>query len=395
MELENQIKSIADAVQKLQEVQDGKFKESEGSRKEQEARLENLIADMQEANQKMAALETALNRPGAAEESKGDVSEMAAKAFEKLMRKGEASLNADEVKALSAGTDPDGGYLVNPATSSTIVTRIFESSPLRQLATVETISTDSLEFLIDDNEANAVWVGELDSRNETSTPDIGKLVIPVHEMYAEPRASQKLLDDAAVNIEQWLAGKVADKFARVEATAFVTGNGILKPRGFATYDAWAAAGVYERNKIEQINSGSSGAFTADGLIELQNSVKDVYQNNAVFMMKRASFSAIRKLKDNANQYLLGIGIGGLNNAQQMTILGKPVVFADDMPGTGANNLAAAYGDFRAGYTIVDRIGIRVLRDAFTAKPYIKFYTTKRVGGGVTNFEAIKLQRLAN
>jgi HK97 family phage major capsid protein len=384
--------------QKLKELEakyDAKLKEIEAkaatgeTNAEFDAKLQKSQEEAIELKQRLDALETEMNRPGQPQVDEAAEAE-ARKEFDKFMRK--RGYQGDlEIRAMSVDSDPDGGYLVMPTMSSNIITRVFESSPIRQLASVQTISSDALEMMIDDEEAGSGWVGEREARSETDTPQIGMKSIPVHELHASPKATQKLLDDASVNVEAWLAGKVSDKFARMEESAFVAGNGIAKPRGFLTYPA---ASGYERGKLEQIVSGVAGAFTADGFIDLQNALKEAYQGNAVFVMKRASFGSVRKLKDGQGQYLLGIG-ADITGVQQMTLLGKPVRFADDMPAVGSNALSCAYGDFRQGYTVVDRVGIRVLRDPYTATPFIKFYTTKRVGGDVTNYEAIKIQKLAS
>lgn len=308
-------------------------------------------------------------------------------AFKAYLRRGDAAgLAGIESKALTVDSDPEAGYLVTPAMSERIVRTIFETSPVRALAAVETISSDSLELLVDKDEPAAGWVAETEARAETDAPDMAKIAIPVHEVYAEPRATQKLIDDSTIEIEAWLAAKVAEKFARMEATAFVNGTGVGRPRGFLTYGAGTAWG-----EIEQVNSGSAGAVAADGLIDLQHSLKEAYDANAAWLVNRLVLRDIRKLKDTNNQYLWepGLKIDG-----EETLLGRPVHAATDMPVAAASSLSVAYGDFRSGYQIVDRIGIRVLRDPFTAKPYVKFYTTKRVGGDVINFEAIKLQKLA-
>ena len=296
-------------------------------------------------------------------------------------------------KQMSANSDPDGGYLVVPELSSRMSTRIFETSPVRQVATVETISTSELEIIIDDDEASSGWVHETGTRSETDTPEIGKKTIPTNEVYAEPKTTVKFLNDAYVDVESWLANKVSDKLARTENTAFVTGDGNVKPRGFTTYDAWASAGVYERNKIEQVNSGTSGAVTADGAISLQNSLLEAYQARASWMMERDTYTDFLQLKATDNQYLFGFEF--LKNGQATpTLLGRRVNFADDMPSVGANALSVAYGDFSAAYTIVDRMGLTVLRDPYTTKGFVKFYTTKFVGGDVVNFQALKLMKLA-
>lgn len=357
---------------------------------ETDAKLEKAQADAIEMKQRLDAFETEMNRPGQA--GGDDAAEVEArKEFNKFMRKdGNGNI---EIRAMNEGSDPDGGYLVMPTISNQLITRVFESSPMRQLATVETVSGDSLDVLIDDQAAGAEWVGETQEPSETGTPQIGFKNIPVHKLSAKPHATQDFLDDSNMNIEQWLENKVADEFARKEATGYISGSGVKQPRGILTYDNYGSPGVYKRNAIEQILSGSSGAFTADGFIEQQNSLKEPYQDNAHWLIKRASFGQVRKLKTSDGQFLLGLGVD-LTGKQQMTILGKPVMFADDMPAVAANALSVAYGDFRKGYTVVDRRGISILRDPYTNKPYVIFYTTKRVGGDVTKTEAIKLQKLA-
>ncbi len=289
-------------------------------------------------------------------------------------------------KALAVGSDPDGGYWVTPEVSGRIVEKLFESSPMRELATVETTTSSSWEYLPDTDEPGSGWVGETQARPETTSPEIKKGEIVVHELYAEPRATQKILDDAGVNVEAWLGRKVGGKFGRDEATAFVSGNGVGLPRGILTYPAGTAWA-----QIEQVNSGSASTLTGDGLIDLETALKAPYRARAVWLMNRTTQAVVRKFKDGQNQYLWQ---PGLAQGVPPTLLGYPVRLADDMPVVAADALAVAFGDFREAYTIVDRLGIRILRDAFTAKPFVKFYTTKRVGGDVVNFEAIKIQKVA-
>jgi HK97 family phage major capsid protein len=309
-------------------------------------------------------------------------------AFQTYMRKGDQALSSDEIKALSVGTDPDGGYVVNPDLSGRIVMKVFETSPMRAYASVQVISTDALEGLFDLNEASSGWVGETDSRTETNTPQLGKWRIPTHELYAKPTATQKLLDDAEINMEAWLAGKVAEKFARDEATAFVTGSGIGRPRGFLTY----ASGTTLPGTIERFDTGVNGAFAAapnggDVLINALYGLKAQYRANATWFMNRATTTLTRKLKDTDGAYVWSPGIAA---GQPATLLGYPVASFEDMPDPATDSLSIAVGDMREAYQIVDRIGIRTLRDPFSSKPYVEFYTTKRVGGDVVNFEAIKL-----
>ncbi|MEE4384169.1 MAG: phage major capsid protein [Pseudomonadales bacterium] len=316
-------------------------------------------------------------------------------AMELYLRKGR--LDKLEAKAMSVDSDPEGGYYVMPDMSGRTVRLVYETSPVRQVAAQQSISTDALEGFNDLDEAGFGWVGERQARPETTTPDVGKWKIPVHELYAEPRATQKLLDDAMVDIEQWLADKVADRLARAENTAFVSGDGVEKPRGFLTYPSGVPTSS-TWNVIERVLSGVNGAFPAaaagsgDPLINLMFTLKAAYRNGAVWMMNKKTFADVRKLKDSDGNYLWTMGLqeSGLG----LQLLGQPVIEAEDMPDVANGSLSIAFGNFGVGYQIVDRAGIRVLRDPFTAKPYVKFYTTKRTGGDVINFEAIKLMQFS-
>jgi len=328
-----------------------------------------------------------LNRPArAGVEAPGEADTAHAKAFGRYLRKGdEAQLASLQAKALSVGNDPEGGYLVTPAMSQAIAKTVFESSPVRALARIETIGGDSLEMLVDKDEPGAGWVAETAARPETDTPDLAKIAIVAHEMYAEPRATQKLIDDASLDVEAWLAGKIAERFARLEATAFVTGDGVGRPRGLITYPAGTAWG-----QIEQINSGTNGQVTGDGLIDAQGALKEGY-GNAAWLMNRVTLSQVRKLKDSQGMYLWQ---PGLQPGRADTLLGRPVHVATDMPTPATGALGVLFGDLGRAYQIVDRIGVRILRDPFTAKPYVKFYATKRVGADVVNFEAVKILKLS-
>ncbi|GAB4071751.1 phage major capsid protein [Ancylobacter sonchi] len=302
-----------------------------------------------------------------------------------FLRRDEKGLSPDEYKALMVGSDPDGGFLVPTSTSSRIITKVYETSPIDELATHETVSTDALEIPIDTDEAGAGWVGETEARPETSTPQVGVQRIPVHELYAKPKATQQLLEDAGIDIEAWLGRKVAEKFARMRATAFILGNGIKKPRGILTYPAGSAGA---RGTIMQVASGHATALTPDGLVNLMFSLKDRYLARANWLMKRGTVASVMLFKDSQGQY---IWRPGLQEGQPSMLLGHSIRRADDMPGIAAGALPVAFGDFGAGYTVVDRLGIRVLRDPYSAKPFVEFYTRARVGGDVVDFEAFSLQ----
>lgn len=317
-------------------------------------------------------------------------------AFPAFLRKNTPVLSETETKALQVGVDPDGGYLVPPDMSGRIVTRVFELSPMRQIASVTTISTDALEGVIDTNDiSGAGWVGETASRPATDTPTLGRWRIPVHEQYAMPEATQQILDDAAVDVEAWLQSKLADRFARVEAQAFITGDGVGKPRGICSYPT-ATTGDDARawGTFQHVNTGVNGDFAAttpaDILFDLIGAFKSAYLQNAVWLTRREVITRIRKFKESTtNAY---IWQPGLQQGQPQTLLGYPVVIAQDMPALGTGSLSLAFGDFREAYQIVDRIGIRTLRDPYTNKPYVRFYTTRRVGGAALQFEAVKFIR---
>jgi len=295
-------------------------------------------------------------------------------------------------KDMQVGVDPRGGYWVRPEMSNTIIDRVFETSPVRQYATVTNINSDALELPIDDEDLDAGWVGETDLRPKTGTPDIGQKIIYAKEIYANPRVTQKMLDDAGFNIEAWLQQKISNKFIRKENTAFVTGDGNKVPRGFLTYPAWTTPGTYERGKIEQIESSTSGTLTnGDDVKALKNSLLEDYQSRAIFMMNRATFEIITTLKTGTGAYLLDPN--SFKNADTQILLGKQVVFMSDIPDIASNALALAYGNLSTAYTIVDRIGIRVIRDVYTDKPWIRYYTTKGTGGDVTSYDALKIMKI--
>lgn len=309
-------------------------------------------------------------------------------AFERFMRKND---DAPEIaKALSVGSDPDGGYVVDPDTSGRIVTKVYESSPMRQYASVQTIGTDALEGLLDLDEAGAGWVGETQPRNETDTPQFRKWRIPVHEMYAQPSATQKVLDDSNIDVNQWLSDKVSARFSRKENEAFVKGDGQGKPRGFLTYPD----GTDLNGTIEQIATGVSGGFAgggagADVVFQVIGALKDEYRAGSRFFMPRSAVTVIRTLKDSEGRY---IWVPGLSANTPDVLAGYPIARLEDMPEIAANSRSIAFGNMAETYQIVDRVGVRVLRDPYTNKPFVKFYTTKRVGGDVLNFESLKLVR---
>ena len=409
-EIKSQVSEVMKAVEESRSANEDNLKKADSLTQEKIEKINKHVADklqeIQDAqakkDERIKQLEAAMNRADGNGEDKQLAADRA-KAMDAFLRnvkvgKEELELldiKQAEAKDMTTEIGPQGGYLVRPEFGDFIVSRMFETSPLRRVANVETIGGPSLKLIIDDDEAGAGWVGEGGTISETDTPDVGELEITAHKLYAQPKVTTEMLEDSFWDLESWLQRKIADKFSRTENTAFVSGNGVKKPKGITSYAAWASAGTYERNKLEQINSGSASALTADGLINLQNSLLEVYQANAAFLMKRATYGDIMKLKDGQQRYLFNISLDMNTGLPTANLLTRPVIFANDMAAVGGNALAVAYGDFGVGYTIVDRRGITVLRDPYTSKGFVKYFTTKRVGGAVTNFEAIKLQRVAS
>jgi HK97 family phage major capsid protein len=316
-------------------------------------------------------------------------------AFEAYVRTGEtANLRALETKAMSVGSNTDGGYLVPPEIEHTIGERLKAISPIRNIAGVRTISGSVYKKPFMTAGPAVGWVGETDTRPQTNSPVLDELSFPAMELFAQPAATASLLEDSVVNIEQWIAQEVEQVFAVQEGAAFVSGDGTNKPKGFLNYTA-IDNGSWSWGNLGYIPSGAAGAFPAsnpsDVLVDLVYALKAGYRQNASFVMNRKTQSVIRKFKDSTGAYLWQPPAAANGKATLMTF---PVVEAEDMPDVAANSLAVAFGDFARGYLIVDRAGVSVLRDPFSAKPYVLFYTTKRVGGGVQDFDAIKLLKFA-
>ncbi|WBC28281.1 major head protein [Desulfofustis phage LS06-2018-MD02] len=324
------------------------------------------------------------------------------KVFESWFRKGagEEGLGEIQKKALSVGTDPDGGYTV-PVQMETAIDRVItEISEMRRIARVVQVSTASYKKRVSMGGASSGWVGEQSARPNTSTPTLDVLEYPVMELYANPSATQSILDDSAISIDQWLADEVSIEFAVQEGSAFVNGNGAAKPRGFLTYDT-VLNDNWEWGKLGKVITGVDGDWAdsssdpgaeTTNIVDLVYSLKPVFRRNARFTMNRKTVSTIMKLRDAEGRQLWS---SGLREGQPDRLLGYPIYEMEDMPDIGSDAYAIAFGDFQRGYIIVDRIGVRVLRDPFSAKPYVQFYTTKRVGGGIGHYEAIKLLQFAD
>lgn len=298
---------------------------------------------------------------------------------------------AIEEKALSVASD--GGFLAAPRVAETVQNTLHSSASLRRLATVVTIEGSVFEALVERGDMGAGWATEA-AATESANATLERITIPVHELSAMPKASQRLLDDAAFDVESWLAERIADKFVRAEASAFITGDGVDKPRGILRYPT-APHGTATGSQVGFINSGTAADFTPaapmDALIDLIYALGAEYRANASFLMSSRIAARLRKVKDADGRFLW---TDAVTAGQVPHLLGYPVMISEDMPDLTANAFGVAFGDFRAAYTIVERPDLRVLRDPFSAKPHVLFYATKRVGGGITDFRALKLLRFA-
>ncbi|WP_421852478.1 phage major capsid protein [Oricola sp.] len=312
------------------------------------------------------------------------------RAFEGYVRRGdERAIQALEGKAMSVGSGPDGGYLVPPETEAAIGARLRDISPIRAIASVRQVSGSVLKKPYSIAGPAVGWVGETAARPETAASTLAELQFPTMELYAMPAATPALLEDSVVDIDQWIASEVDAAFAEQEGTAFVAGDGVNKPTGFLNYSAVAEAS-WSWGNIGYVATGVAGALPAsdpsDVLIDTVYAAKAGYRQNASWVMNRKTQSTIRKLKDADGNY---IWQPPATAGQRASLMGFPLVEAEDMPDIGTDALAVAFGDFRRGYLVVDRTGVSVLRDPYSAKPYVLFYTTKRVGGGMQDFDAIK------
>lgn len=365
-----------------------------------EEKTNRLNAALDQLSDQLKSIEAKGNRPGnGADRLTAEQAEHKS-AFNNWMRKGigEQELKAIEAKALNIGTPADGGYAVPEELDTDIVKKLVDISPMRQVATVRTVGSSGYRKLASIGGTASGWVGEAAARPATNTPQLAEIVPTMGELYANPQATQVMLDDAFFDAEAWLAAEVADEFARAEGAAFISGNGTNQPTGIlagtpvATADASRSWGV-----LQFVASGQAAAMPAantyaDKYIDIVHSLKAGYRNGAVWMCNKTLLGELRKVKTSDNNYLWQPSV---QLGTPASFLGYSVIEAEDMPAVGANAFPLAFGNFGTGYLIVDRVGTRILRDPFSNKPYVGFYSTKRVGGIVQNSEAIKLLKIAS
>lgn len=377
-----------------------------------QATAEQLIADINDFGDGVNALnskidqqhgeieriQAVLRRPGGFDPANDNSPDRAALREERAAiaafgRKGESGSLDTFCAGMSVGSDPDGGYAVLPAVSTTMTEKLFDEVPMRRLARVETITSGS-EFVepIDKDEIESGWVGETQSRTDTDHAELAMMRVPLCEVYALPKATQTLLDDASWDVGSWLEKKITDKFARDENAAFLTGEGVKRPRGFLTYDTDTTADSARAwGTIQHVVSGGATTLTSPGIRDLYWSLRAPYRRNAVWLMASATANHLDKLTDGNGAYLWR---NGMESGVPPTLLGLPVEFDEGMPAVDAGAMPVALADWKRAYLVVDRPGVKMLRDPYTSRPYVKFYSTKRVGGGLANSEAIKLLKIS-
>ena len=370
-------------VREMEEAVAGFLSDMKGFRAEIETRVKRSEERMTMMDQKMTA---PARSPLSGRVDSGAPHQ---KAFNAYLRNGDDDgLRGLELegKSLSTAVNSDGGYLVDPQTAERVQSVLNATASIRAIASVVRVEATSYDVLVDHTDVGAGWATEAGPVAETDTPQIDRITIPLHELSALPKTSQRLLDDSAFDIEGWLSGRIADKFARAEAAAFLTGDGIDKPRGLLAHPTGHNE-VWTWGEIGYVPSGQDGALSPDSIVELIYALGAQYRANATFVMNSKTAGVVRKLKDGDGRFMW---TDGLAAAEPARLMGYPVLIAEDMPDVATDSMAVAFGDFAAGYTVAERPDLRILRDPFSAKPHVLFYATKRVGGDVSDFAAIKL-----
>ena len=357
-------------------------------------KIDRINAAVSEQKRKVDALSLKSKRPALHESALAAPSEGKA-AFQRYMRVGDATAIASiEQKSLNAGVDAEGGYLAPEQTEAFIASAVKDISPIRQIASVREIGANVFRKPVSNGDGATGWVGETGARAETAAPTINAIDFPTMELYAMPAATQTLLDDGVVDIEQWLADEVQGEFAVQESAAFVNGDGVNQPKGFLDYTI-AEESARAAGELGYVATGVDGGFPAsdpsDVLLDLIYTPKQAFRANGRFVLNRSVLGQLRKFKDADGNYLWQ---ASAQAGEPARLLGYPVTEAEDMPDIASDSHSIAFGDFHRGYLIVDRVGIRVLRDPYSAKPFVLFYTTKRVGGGVQDFDAIKFLKFS-
>ncbi len=404
MDTKDLIEQTARAFEEFKKANDARLDKIEkaGATGDLDAKLAKIEEDLSTAlglKAELARIEAKSNLQGLFSGDKPEKTAYKSAFFDRFVRKGEDSAELKDLmrKAWSIGTPADGGYALPEELDRTIEKMLRDVSPVRSVANVVQVGTSDYKKLVNVNGIASGWVGETAARPATNTSQFAEVAPPMGEVYANPQVTQHSLDDMFFNVEQELQDQLMEEFAVAEGAAFVSGNGTNKPKGFLAYTTAATADSSRAfGTIEHVATGVAGDFAAsnnaDILFTLVSKLKQGYRAGSVWMMNKGLLFEILKFKDTSGQYLWqpSLQASGIS----LNLLGFPVVEAEDMPAKAADALAIAFGNFRRAYTVVDRMGIRMLRDPYSNKPYVGFYTTKRVGGAVVNSEAIKVAKFA-
>lgn len=386
-------KELKGAFEDFKKANDKELDAIKSEKQKLEEKTDKMNEKLGEIDSLKAELEKELKAAKRPDAAKGKDVEAHKTAFLQFLRKGSDDGLADlQQKAVQVAVEADGGYAVPEELDRTLLQLMKDESPMRRVCNTITVSTSDYKKLVNLGGAGSGWVGETTARPATNTPTLAQIVATMGEIYANPQATQTSLDDVFFDVEQWLSEEVAREFAEKEGSAFLTGDGTNKPKGILAHTlATTADDVRAFGSLQKLVSGSAGVFNGDNLIDLIYSLKRGYRQNASFMMNGLTVAKARKLKDTDGNYLWQ---PGLQQGQPSLLLGYGIEENEDMPDAAADANAIMFGDFKRGYTIVDRMGTRTLRDPFTNKPYVGFYTTKRVGGMLTDSNAIKVLALS-
>ncbi|MFK8256857.1 phage major capsid protein [Erwinia sp. AnSW2-5] len=392
-DVEDVAKNLQKSFDEFREKNDKRLEAVEQEKGKLAGEVETLNGKLTELDQLKSDLEAELKsikRPGGGTVSKEAGEHKAA--FMDFMRKGkDDGLRDLERKALQVGVDEDGGYAVPEELDRAIIELLNDEVVMRQEATTITVGGANYKKLVNLGGTNSGWVGETDARPATDASKLGQIEPFMGEIYGNPQATQTMLDDVFFNVEDWINSELAIEFAEKEEVAFTSGNGTKKPKGFLAYASSLADDKTRAfGTLQHLLSGAAGGVTADAIIKLVYTLRKVHRSGAKFMMNNNSLFQVRILKDGEGNYLWR---PGLELGQPSTLAGYGVAENEQMPDIVADAKAIAFGNFKRGYTIVDRIGTRILRDPYTNKPYVGFYTTKRTGGMLADSQAIKLLQI--
>lgn len=392
-ELKNALDALGTAVKQYKDENDKRLEalEKGKSTAEYDEKLARIEKEIQRLDDAKSAFETRLNRPGSAGTAGYSEGDEYRKAFNRWLRKEDPIPAGTTPSTVNVGTEGEGGYAVPDNLNTAVYDLLREAVPMRSVCSAITIGGNNYSQLVGLHGATGGWVGETNARGATETPKLTKVSAIMGEVYANPQATQTALDDICFDVEGWLAQEIAAEFAVMENRAFTSGDGQNKPKGLLAYDTAATKDDTRAfGTLQFIKSGAAatlGEAPGDVLIDLITALKTGHLTGARFMMNRTTLAAIRKLKDNDENYLWQ---PGLQQGTPSLLLGYPVTVNDDFPDIGANAFPIAFGNFANAYAVVDRIGIRMLRDPYTNKPMVGFYSTKRVGGMLKDSEAVKL-----